>query len=163
GGTDRAARVWDVRTKELMTVFPKRDPKAPRDDSQQVWAAAFSPDGSKVLTGTWGGQLVSYDARTAEVLAQAQAHANVVRAVAFSADGKTAYSCGEDGSGRRWEVATLSELPTPLFAPGTLVGLAVTADGRRVVTAGGDGVLRLWEWETGTQLYAFRGHRDLAH
>src|SRR5262249_7292606 len=123
GGTDRAARVWDVRTKELMTVFPKRDPKAPRDDSQQVWAAAVSPDGSKVLTGTWGGQLVSYDARTAEVLAQAQAHANVVRAVAFSADGKTAYSCGEDGSGRRWEVATLSELPTPLFAPGTLVGL----------------------------------------
>ena len=66
-----------------------------------VYAAAFSPDGKTVLTGSYDKTARLWDSTTGQPLGLPMTHHDRVYAVAFSPDGKAVFT----GSGRQYGAA----------------------------------------------------------
>src|ERR1039457_752795 len=61
-----------------------------------VFAVAYSPDGTKVLSGGFDNTLKLWDAATGREISTWEGHTDNVRAVAISRDGTRAVSGGTD-------------------------------------------------------------------
>jgi len=109
-------------------------------------AAALSPDGSWILTGTHGQGAILWDAATAqprhELLGQ---HKVSVGAVAFSPDGRLAFTGDDNGVGNLWEVATGRHVARLSFHLGPISAAAFAPDGKRLFTASTDKTVCPWE------------------
>jgi WD40 repeat protein len=128
------------------------------DATKEVECAVFSPDGSRIASGSRDGTARVFDAATGEQIFSLP-HGNVVRSVTFSPDGALlATAAARDPLVRGFDARS----GQPRLA---LEGHAVAADsvaflpgGKRLVTADLAGVLRLWRLEDGALLGARRGH-----
>jgi WD40 repeat protein len=155
------------------------DPGEYRDDlaNGDVWALAWSPDGTRIVTGSHvqssvsgalGGALRMWDAITgAELATLTRPGQGPVRAVAWSPDGtRIAAGCGEE-TVRIWDAADGSELLTLAGGKGTAWALAWSPDGSRIVAgsnawgtavsgaAGLVGTLTIWDPVTGSEVASF--------
>lgn len=125
--TNAVLWIWD-----LVTGAPLAHAKAGRSAMRPPEALAFSPDGSRLVTGA--KELVIYDARTAKPLAKLAGHPKGhVSALAWSADGSRIASAsarhvvGADNSVALWDAARgkrLAQWKRPLpanvaFTPGS--------------------------------------------
>jgi WD40 repeat protein len=86
-GVGRSVRVWDVTTGDELRPF--------KGHSGIVWSAAFSPDGTRLATGSSDGNVRIWDVTTREPLITLDASPGIVHAVAFSPDGNTLVSTSE--------------------------------------------------------------------
>jgi WD40 repeat protein/serine/threonine protein kinase len=86
--------VWDALNGKLTGSAYASQSSAPT-------AIAFSPDGSRLVSGTITGGLRVFD-RSADELLSLPGHGSSVRNVVFSPDGECVYSCGEDRDLRIW-------------------------------------------------------------
>jgi WD40 repeat protein/serine/threonine protein kinase/tetratricopeptide (TPR) repeat protein len=146
-------RLWDVTTGKPVG--------EPLRHEAQVWAAAFSPEGTWALTGSEDNTARLWKAATGKQVAVLQ-HRSRVYAVAFSPDGRRALTGSWDGTARLWEVPTGKELAT--LSPRVEVhAVAFSPDGKRALTGGGSlggpGELRLWDVETGKPLGEPMSHK----
>ncbi len=71
--------------------------------SGDIWAIAFSPDGTKLATGGTDGAVKIWD-ETGNLLATYLGHKNAVDAIAFNHDGTLLGSGGRDGAVRIWRM-----------------------------------------------------------
>jgi WD40 repeat protein len=145
GDRDCCARVFDAATGRRLREFRHTYP---------VFAAAISPDGSRVLTGTGGLKdyrpddvvMRLWSARTGKevrVFPHPTSETRSVEAVAFSADGTVAYSRGNHLL-FRWDVKTGKELGRTRFGEPQLPNRVLfTANGRALAFGGGS--VRLWD------------------
>jgi WD domain, G-beta repeat len=124
-----------------------------------VGSAAFSPDGSRILTASKEDGVRLWNADDGkEIAAMAGSEAT------FSPDGRRIVTTGEqarivqpgqDDTVRTWDGAT----GTPVAVMrGHAAGFS--PDGNRVVTALADNTAAIWDAATGTQLTVLRGHTD---
>jgi WD40 repeat protein len=90
-------RVWDAATAEPLHQLTGH--------IGGVRAVAWSPDGTRLLTGGYGGARV-WDAVTAEPLHQLTGHTDWVQAVAWSPDGTRLLTGGDDGTVRVWDATS---------------------------------------------------------
>ena len=67
-------------------------------------AVAFSPEGTRVLTGSNDNTARLWEAATGKVVATLAGHAGAVRAVAFSPDGARVLTGSEDNTAQLWTV-----------------------------------------------------------
>jgi WD40 repeat protein/serine/threonine protein kinase len=99
---DRKVRIWNLRTGEISREL---DP-----GSGFVRAATFSPDGIKVLAGTWnaseGGRLNLWNSLTGRMEQVFYGHSDIISDLQFSADGTQILSASWDRSVRLWDVST---------------------------------------------------------
>jgi WD40 repeat protein len=112
-----------------------------------VAAAAFSPDGSRLLTGAEDGHARLWDLATGEVVASLP-HKHPVWAVAFGPDGRTALTA----SGKRaqlWNLAAVPPSGRSLKHQGDIWAVAFSPDGGTALTGSLDGTARLWRSDTG--------------
>ena len=119
-------------------------------------AVAFSPDGTRVATGSGkvlgasgGGSARVFDAATGAEISRLD-HDSPVYAVAFSPDGtRVATGSGKvlggrgDGSARVFDAATGAEI-SRLDHDGGVSAVAFSPDGTRVATGSGDRSARVW-------------------
>ncbi|MCB9536833.1 MAG: protein kinase [Myxococcales bacterium] len=75
-------------------------------DRQPAAAAAFTPDGARLVVGTLTGHVVLLDAATGAVLRRAAGDAGPARTIDVSADGGVAAVLSDRGGARLWDVAT---------------------------------------------------------
>jgi WD40 repeat protein len=110
--------------------------------------AAFSPDGSLVVTPSEDGTARVWDWDKGEVVTTLRAGSAPLSDAAFSPDGLKVVTAAGDGATRIWDwstrriVAVLrhrAQVATAVFDP----------DGSRVLTASADGVARVWNWDAG--------------
>jgi WD40 repeat protein len=101
------------------------------DDS--VSAAAFSPDGARIVTASYDGRVRIWDLGTKKVLMELKGHDDVVNSAAFSADGTHILSASDDKTARIWD-ATAAPLVT-LDHEDSINKVAFSSDGARIVTA----------------------------
>jgi WD40 repeat protein/tRNA A-37 threonylcarbamoyl transferase component Bud32 len=149
----------------------------------EVLAAAYSPDGRRLLTASRDRSARLWDTATGKVLFVLEGHEAAVTFATFSPDGRRALTLapGPDRSAILWNTDTGKRLvrlklsgawdarfqePGP-GSPPSLTFLAeyrmasFSPDGRRVVTAFGecpDFTARVWDADTGQELTVLRGH-----
>src|SRR6186713_1959782 len=74
--------------------------------SSIIQSVAFSPDGSKVLSGALDGTLKLWDVSSGRILRTFGGHKDWVNSVAFSPDGSKALSGSADKTLKLWDVRT---------------------------------------------------------
>jgi WD40 repeat protein len=131
-------------------------------------SAAFSPDGSHVVTGLADSTARVWDTARGEELWLGGHHGRV-SSVAFSADGSRIATGSWDyfwshdtqmlgeATARIWDATTGREL-RQLRHSAPVTSVAFSPDGARIVTGARDGAARVWDAETGEELQAVRKH-----
>ncbi|MDI9418460.1 MAG: CHAT domain-containing protein [Euryarchaeota archaeon] len=116
-----------------------------------VWAVAFSPDGSKVLTGNDEGTARIWDVSSGQEVHRLP-HSDWVWAVAFSPDGSRALTGSLDGTARIWDASSGQEYHR-LAHDGPVLAVAFSPDGSRALTGSDDGTARIWDVSSGQEVY----------
>jgi WD40 repeat protein len=135
-------QLWSADS--LQTVRTFRDGNGPAH-RLPVPTVAFSPDGSKLLSGSWDATVKIWDTASGAALARLRGHTGYVWAVAFSPDGRRLATTSNDETLKLWDVATGQEILT-LENPSAELRLAFSADGQRLV---GEGTSEVRCWDAG--------------
>ena len=124
-----------------------------------VRAVAFSPDGRRVLTGSFDSTAILWDAATGAAVAMLAGHKNYVWAVAFSPDGQRVLTGSLDGAAILWDAATGAAVATLAGHNGPVRAVAFSPDGKRVLTGSYDYTAILWDAATGAAVATLEGHK----
>ncbi|KAJ8067044.1 hypothetical protein OCU04_004424 [Sclerotinia nivalis] len=123
-----------------------------------VWSIAFSPDGTKVASGSNDKTIRLWDTATGESLQTFENHSSSVHSIAFSPDGTKVASGSIDLTIRLWDTATDESLQTFKGHSGSVLSIAFSPDGTKVASGSADKTIRLWDTVTGESLQTFEGH-----
>ncbi|MFO0844027.1 MAG: serine/threonine-protein kinase [Gemmataceae bacterium] len=125
-----------------------------------VYSASFSPDGSRLVTGSADGTAKVWDARTGAVLLSLQADAGRVFSATFGPGGTQLVTKGDDGTAKVWDATTGAKLLTLKDRSGGMGSATFNRDGTRIATAGWD--VTIWDARTGAELFTFKKQRDVS-
>ena len=130
--------------------------------SLRIASVAFSPDGTKIVTGSDDRTLRLWDARTGDPIgAPMTGQEGPIWSVAFSPDGTRIVSVSKVGFIAYWDAKTGNPVGEgiPVYEFGA-TGLAISPDGMRLVSGDMvDNALRIWDMQTGAQIGApMTGH-----
>jgi WD40 repeat protein len=123
-------------------------------------SAAFSPDGSRIVTASMDKTARIWDAATATEIAVLRGHDDWVSSAAFSPEGSRIVTASLDKTARIWDAATATEIAVLRGHDGNVNSAAFSPEGSRIVTASGDGTARIWDAATATEIAILRGHDD---
>ncbi len=143
GGND--AQLLDVRSRETVTRFSPHG---------IVASADISPDGSRVVTGSWDRTAKIWDVATGQVLVQlADPTTGPINSVRFSPEGTRVLTACDDGTARLWSAET-GELEEPVLRghEGAVRQAVFSPDGSRILTVSDDKTARIWDAQTGEEL-----------
>lgn len=118
--SDYTARLWDVPSLRLRTVFDGHE-----DDIEMV---AFGPDGGRVATCSRDHTIRIFDL-TGHQGAHLTGHDADVISVCWTSDGRQLVSSSDDGTVRRWDATTGRELGTTRLDGVETDTIAIAADG----------------------------------
>lgn len=151
GGSD--ARLWNTRA------LPVRERMSFRSH-HAVASARFSPDGTKIVTGSWDNSAKIWDAKTGHVIRKLLGgHDSVVNTSVFSPDGNFVLTSSDDGTAKLWSVETGEVVKTLVGHGGQRIRSATfSPTGRYIVTTSSDKTARLWDAKTYEFLREFSGH-----
>ncbi len=104
--------------------------------TNEVWSAAFSPDGQTLASGGADGEIILWNVATGQAIGQPlTVHTQTVRSMAFSPDGGTLASGGADGRIILWDVATHLPIREPLTEhKGEVWSVAFSPDGQTLAS-----------------------------
>jgi len=131
--------------------------------TSSVHYAAFSPDGTKIVTASEDGTAKIWDVESGRVLQTLVVQAVRVHFAAFSPDGKEIVTssfmgAGNDNTVQIWNVET-GEALRRLEGETTTINSAVfSPDGKRILTGGMSNTARIWDAESGKELQTLPGH-----
>jgi WD40 repeat protein len=122
-----------------------------------VWSAAFSPDGSRIVSASRDKTARVWDVATAKQIAVLRGHGDSVGSAAFSPDGSRIVTASSDNTARIWDAATGKEIAV-LRGQVWQVCAAFSPDGSRIVTESSDNTARIWDASTAKEIAVLRGH-----
>ena len=136
----------------------------PRSLDSRVTSVAFSPDGKKIVTASYGrsntAQISEVDSKI--VLQTLEGHTETVNTASFSPDGKKIVTAGRhgDNTARIWDAETGKELQK-LEGMRFIESAAFSPDSRKIVTASDsvNGTIRIWDTDSGRELKKLEGIR----
>jgi WD40 repeat protein len=134
--------VWDAASGRELALL--------KGHEGEVTFAAFSSDGTRVVTTSRDTTARVWDAASGRELALLKGHEAEVWRAAFSADGTRVVTASHDKTARVWDVASGRELALLKGHEDEVSSAAFSADGSRVVTASRDTTARVWtvKWST---------------
>ncbi len=163
-----------------------RNQRTLQGHSDAIDDVVFSPDGKRIVSGSWDHTLKIWDVETGKAVDTLRGHTGDVLSVRFSPDGSRVASCSRDGSVKIWDVQ--SERPpkgvtnaffagiSKLFGrdeswrlvrtlsrhSGQVLSIAFSPDGSRIASGGNDRTLRLWDVKTGKNTQTLRVQADVS-
>jgi WD40 repeat protein len=136
--------VWDL---------PKLTKRLIIRQEKTIRSAAFSPDGTLLATGDFGGNVLILDPATGKTLVELPERAQPVNMVRFTPDGKFLLACGFDGKVVIWNVAEKSVADTLSAPDQRLVTISVTPNGKYLAACSQEGHSFVWDLANRKPLY----------
>ena len=166
GGQVGKIELWDITIGEKLStlsghggplpvvdrenVIPEgvRDQMFFPDAGVHVLVLKFSPDGTKLASGSKDKTVRLWDTNTNEELAILQKHTGWINALAFSADGKQLASGCTDKTVNLWDTDTGELIATFTEHLNGIVALSFSPDGSMLASGSTDGTIKFWNTET---------------
>jgi WD40 repeat protein len=170
-GWDEKTLVWDARTGMFLfnlkgRLGPKTEQTFNLDLGHEEQSAAFSPDGTRIVTvgGQFGAhEATVWDVRTGAELLVLTGHTSPVLCAAFSPDGMRIVTGCQDGTAKVWDARTGAPRLEMNGHRGELHTVAVSPDSTRIISGGGEpekpGAATVWDARTGVALLELKGLR----
>ncbi len=149
---DETARVWDAQTG--MPVTP------PLQHQGAVYHAAFSPDGTRIVTASLDKTARVWDAWTGKPVIPPLKHQGAVSIAAFSPDGTRVVTASWDKTAQIWDAWTGKPVTAPFEYQEAVTIAAFSSDGTRVGTVSRDKIVQVWDTSTGTAVTPPLKHQD---
>ena len=178
GGENGTIALWDTTTgKKRLTLTDRtlpsplgenkkirlRDRHIPfrGDRSNHVLALAFSPDGTRLASGSKDAAVRLQDTAGTETPIVLQGHEGWINALAFSADGSMLASGSTDRTVQLWDTTTGEMLATFSGHLSVITALVFSPDSRTLASGSADGTVRFWSTETAEALsLRITGHTE---
>jgi WD40 repeat protein len=154
-GTFYSARLWDMADGREVRRF-EWDFRFFNIVALYYSAAAFSPDGRRVLTNS-GDTPRLWDVANGREARRFEGGSDFVTAVAVSPDGRQVLTGSWENTAVLWDAATGAEIRQFVGHSEHVRSVAFSADGRRVLTGSEDRTVRLWDVATGKEVRKFEG------
>ncbi|NUN95774.1 MAG: protein kinase [Candidatus Omnitrophica bacterium] len=132
------ASIGDVWTGKQVSLLKGRFP------SLGIFAAAFSPDGTSVVTGSQDGTARVWNVETGKEVQRIKGHLGAISAVAFSAEGDQVITGSTDRTVRVWDLRSAQESQILKGHGETVNCVAFSPRGDRALTGSFDKTARLW-------------------
>jgi WD40 repeat protein len=144
---DTTARLWDVANGRNLHVL--------RGHDSSLTHAAFSLDGTRVLTASLDKTARLWDANSGKVLVILRGHTDSVLSAAFTPDGRRVVTGSKDKTARVWDSASGKAIFVLRGHTNEVRIVAISSDGQRIMTVDAQTV-RVWETATGKQIFLIR-------
>ncbi len=148
----RRAGAAEEPLRMLFSAAARRLPVLWLEHQGSVHSAAFSPDGTRVITASWDHTAQLWDATTGKPVTPPLRHQDLVSSAAFSPDGTRVVTASLDNTARIWDATTGKPLTAPLTHQAYVSSAAWSPDGTRIVTVSDDRTVHVWDAATGTSL-----------
>jgi eukaryotic-like serine/threonine-protein kinase len=116
-----------------------------RGHGSGVNAAAWSPDGKRIASGSDDDTVQVWEALTGNPRLTYRGHSDVVNTVAWSPDSQRLASGSDDDTVQIWEVTTRSTIFTYRGHTNSVLAVAWSPDGKRIVSGSKDGTTQVWQ------------------
>jgi WD40 repeat protein len=158
-------KVWEAQTGQEVLAL--------KGHTDEVRSVAFSPDGKRLASGSWGtwdetkkayvgGEVKVWEAQTGQELLTCEGGGIDV---AFSPDGKRLTCASGDKTVKVWDAQTGQELLTLKGHTGRVRSVVFSPDSTRIASASGGyeppkgpiGEVKVWDAQTGQELLNLKG------
>ena len=134
-------------------------PIASFNHQDEVVGAAFSPDGTRILTASADKTAKLWDATSGKLIASFdRLHLSSVLHALFSPDGTRILTASADNTAKLWDAAS-GKLIASFQHQNWIWHGAFSADGTRILTASADHSAKLWDAASGKLIISF-DHQD---
>lgn len=118
-------------------------------------SAAFSPDGSRIVTTSDDHATHVWDAERGDEITVLRGHEGKVTYASFSLDGSRILTASDDKTAHIWDVASGREITE---YEDDLRSATFSRDGSRIVTASANKTVHIWDAASGREITALRIH-----
>ncbi|KAE9384028.1 WD40 repeat-like protein, partial [Gymnopus androsaceus JB14] len=120
-----------------------------------VLSVAFSPDGTRIVSGSHDDTIRIWDATTgAQIGDPLKGHEHLIWSVAFSPDGTRIVSGSDDHTIRIWDATTGAQIGDPLKGDeDSVLSVAFSPDQARIVSGLHDNTIRTMDANTNYPIY----------
>lgn len=123
----------------------------------RVWSVVWSPDSSRVASGSSDKTVRVWDATTGANPYTYSGHADTIYAVAWSPDGKRIASGSNDTTVQIWD-ASGGHPSTYTGHTSWVWGVTWAPDGTRLASASGDRTVQVWDAVSRQRIITYNGH-----
>ncbi len=150
--SDIGVWVYDVATSRELALLTGH--------TQGVNAVAFSPNSTKLASGSYDRTVKVWDVSTGKTITTLEGHTSWINSVAFSPDGTKLASGSYDRTVKVWDVATRTNIVTFEGHTDAVNSVAFSSKGTTIASGSHDQTVKLWDVVTGKNIATLEEHTD---